>query len=122
MIVAGPVSPGEGTVTGTASPNCANITICLVDGTGLAPCLNPPGSPIASGPSNGGGKFNITIPPLMVNQCIYAFDSCIGLASGVVCARLPAPVPVLSPRLLVVVTSVLSLIALLAMARTRRRR
>jgi hypothetical protein len=59
---------------------------------------------------------------LVVNQCLYAFDTCTGLASAVVCARPPAPVPALSQRLLVVVTGVLSLIALFAIARTRRRR
>jgi hypothetical protein len=58
----------------------------------------------------------------MVNQCIYALDTCTGLTSAVVCALPPSSVPMLSSRLLVVVIAVLSLIALLAMARTRRGR
>ena len=120
VVINGPLAPGAGNVTGSASSNCANITICLVDGTGAAPCLNPPGSVLATGASNAGGQFNIAVPPLMVNQCIYAFDTCTGLASAVTCARLPAPVPTLSARLLAVAVGVLSLIALVGLARTRR--
>jgi hypothetical protein len=121
VVINGPIAPGAGNVTGSASANCANITICLADGTGAAPCLNPPGSVLASGASNAGGHFNITVPPLIVNQCIYAFDTCTGLASAVTCARLPAPAPALSARLLAVAVGVLSLIALVGLARTRRR-
>jgi hypothetical protein len=73
------------------------------------------------GPAGPNGSFNIAVPPLEANQCIYAFDTCAMVTSPVACARLPAPAPALSQRLLVVALGVLSLVALLGVGRLRRR-
>jgi hypothetical protein len=58
---------------------------------------------------------------LTANECIYAFDTCSMLTSPVACARLPAPVPVLSQQLLAVALAILSLVAVIGIARLRRR-
>ena len=76
---------------------------------------------IGTGPAAANGSFSITVPPLMANECIYAFDTCSGFTSPVACARLPAPVPALSQQLLAVALAVLSLVAVIGIARLRRR-
>jgi hypothetical protein len=73
------------------------------------------------GPTGSNGTFSITVPPLEANECIYAFDTCAKLTGPVACARLPAPAPALSQRLLVVALGVLSLVALVRLGRLRRR-
>ena len=42
---------------------------------------HPPDTLIGSGPSN--GIFNIAVPPLAVNQCVYVCDTCTTLTSDV---------------------------------------
>jgi hypothetical protein len=66
--------------------------------------------------------FAIAImPPLQDGDCIYAFDTCSSLISAVRCAVAPAPVPALSAPAMAVAAGVLGLIALLGVARLRRR-
>jgi hypothetical protein len=99
------------------------IDICEV-GSGTTPSVPPctgADTKLGMGPAGSNGSFSITVPPLMANECIYAFDTCAMLTSPVVCARLPAPVPALSQQLLVVALGVLSLVALVGLGRLRRR-
>ena len=122
-IINTPIQPGDGTITGHSTDNCSEIDICQV-GSGTIPSVPPctaPDTKIGMGPAGPNGSFNITVPPLEANQCIYAFDTCAMLTSPVVCARVPAPAPALSQRLLVVTLGVLSLVALLGLGRLRRR-
>lgn len=119
--ITGDVEPGDDSVTGTSNP-CALVQICLVGGGGVTPSDPPCSAPdtvLGSGASN--GTFNIMIaPPLGVNQCIYAYDTCNLLVSDVVCAREPAAAPALSPRGTIVAMIALSLVALVSMLRLRR--
>jgi hypothetical protein len=63
--------------------------------------------------------FDITVPPLAPDQCIYAFDTCVDRTSPLRCAFVAAPAPTLSPRMLVVALGVLGCIARLRLrART----
>ena len=77
-----------------------------------------PDTVIGSGPSN--GSFNIPVPPLAVNQCIYVCDTCRMLASDVDCALPPAAAPALSPQMTVVAMLVLGLVALVSLLRLKR--
>ena len=61
------------------------------------------------------------MPPLEVNECIYAFDTCSMFTGPVACARLPAAAPALSQQLLIVALAVLSLVAMIGIVRLRRR-
>ena len=79
-----------------------------------------PDSIIGSGPSDGAGNFNITVPPLAVNECIYVFDTCNNLVGPVACARPAAPAPAMSPRMTVVAMLVLGLVALFSLLRLKR--
>lgn len=122
--IPGNPAPGDDTVTGTSDP-CDLIRICLIATGGTTPGVPPcgengsPDTTLGSGPSN--GVFNITIaPPLTVNQCIYAFDTCDALVSNVVCAREPAPAPALSPLGTLFAIIALSIVGLFAMLRMRR--
>jgi hypothetical protein len=120
-LITGELEPGDGTIPGTSNP-CNLIDICLIGGGGVTPSNPPctaPDSILGSGPSN--GTFNIPItPPLTVNQCIYAYDTCNMLVGNVACARQPAPAPALSPRGTLFAVIALSLVALFGLLRLRR--
>src|SRR6185295_11692712 len=105
------------------TPNCAEVQICLIGGGGTTPSMTPctaPDTKLGMGPVSSNGQFNISIPPLVADQCIYAFDTCAMLTSPVVCAREPAPAPALSARALILAVGVLSLVALIGLRRVRR--
>jgi len=57
------------------------------------------------------------VAPLIINQCLYAFDTCADRISPVVCAHQAALAPALSPPLLALAAGLLSLIALLQLRR-----
>ena len=100
------------------------MQICLIGGGGTTPSMPPCSAPdtlLGMGPVSSNGQFDIPIPPLMANQCIYAFDTCAMLTSPVACAREAAPAPALSARALALAVGVLSLIALIGIGRVRRR-
>ena len=59
-------------------------------------------------------------PPLLPNECIYAFDACNDIVGPIFCATLPAPVPALSHTMTIFAVGVLALTALIAMLRLRR--
>jgi outer membrane biosynthesis protein TonB len=127
--VIGGAEPGNTVVSGSGQPNCGNppgIHICAIGGGGDTPASPPcmaPDTDLGSGASGPGGLFSIPIsPPLLPNECIYAFDECNDLVGPVICARLPAPAPALSANLTVVAVAILSAIALLGMLRLRRGR
>ena len=121
-----PVEPGDGTVDGTSSPNCAEIRICLAavgSIVGTPPCgeLGSPDTLLGSGPTDGSGMFSIVLSqPLAANQCIYAYDTCTDRLSDPACARVPAPAPAMSPRLMLLALGMLCLIALFSLVRMRR--
>jgi len=86
----------------------------------MMPC-QPPDTDLGSGPSGPTGMFLIPIsPPLLPNECIYAFDECNDVVGPVFCATLPAPVPALSHTMIVFAISVLALTALIGLIRLRR--
>jgi hypothetical protein len=69
------------------------------------------------------GQFNIMLnKELEQGDCIYAFDTCTGLVSPVVCTFVPAPAPALSPALTAAALAMLSLIALIGVRRLNRGR
>jgi hypothetical protein len=107
-------------VTGSGPP-CQLYQVCSIGGGGTTPSDPPctaPDTVIGSGPSN--GNFNIAVPPLAVNQCVYVFDTCTMLISDVACARPPAPAPAMSPQMTVVAMLVLGLVALVSLLRLKR--
>jgi hypothetical protein len=122
-VIAGGTEPGDGSVSGTASPLCAKIQICAVAGGGTMPSAPPctaPDTMLGMGTTNAGGLFTIAImPPLMAGECIYAFDTCTSLVSAVQCVGGPAPAPALSPRALALAVATLGLVAMLALMRLR---
>ena len=83
----------------------------------MPPCT-PPESVLGSGPSDANGQFDIPVPPLAPDQCIYAFDTCADRTSPLRCAFVPAQAPTLSPLMLGVALGVLGCIARLRL-RTR---
>ena len=94
------------------------VEITVSDIRAANPPCTAPDTVIGSGPSN--GNFNIAVPPLAVNQCVYVFDTCTMLISDVACARPPAPAPAMSPQMTVVAMLVLALVALVSLLRLKR--
>ena len=90
----------------------------IASGSTAPSCSDPPDALIGSGPSN--GSFNIAVPPLAVNQCVYVCDTCTMLTSDVACARPAAPAPAMSPRMTVVAMLVLGLVAIVSLLRLKR--
>jgi len=112
--------PGDATVSGHSAPCMLLQVFAIPPGSSMPsdpPCMAPD-TIIGSGPSN--GSFNIPVPPLAVNQCIYVCDTCTMLASDVACARPPAPAPAMSPQMTVVAMLVLGLVALVSLLRLKR--
>lgn len=86
----------------------------------VPPCTAPD-TVRGAGPSTASGLFTVAVaPPLAAGECIYAFDTCTGLVSAVVCAFAPAPVPALSSGALPLAVAGLGLVALLGLLRLRR--
>ena len=118
------VGPGDDSVGGSGEPDCGDIRICHIGGSGTTPSSPPctaPDTVLGSGPSDGAGNFDIMIaPPLSAFECVYAYDTCNSLVGPTLCAGSPAPAPALSPRLLALSMAVLGLVALLGLHRRRR--
>jgi len=114
------VQPGDDSVSGRATPNCGSVLVCLIGSGGSTPSTPPcsaPDSRLDTGPTGPTGRFTIAVAPLIINQCLYAFDTCADRISPVVCAHQAALAPALSPPLLALAAGLLSLIALLQLRR-----
>jgi hypothetical protein len=86
----------------------------------VPPC-SPPDTVLGSGITDALGGFDIPInPPLALNDCIYAYDTCNDILGPVVCIRPPAPAPAMSPLGTIFALAVLGLVALVGMMRMRR--
>jgi hypothetical protein len=131
--VTAPLRPGDSHVNGSNGPNRTNgqILICLVGGPpppkpAMPPCTSPDSKIGMCGTNSAGTFVNGTMlgcpltQPLMLGQCIYAYDTVSGQTSPVECATAPSPAPALSPPLLAVGLALLGLIAAVGVHRLRR--
>jgi hypothetical protein len=120
-VLGGDLEPGDTSVSGTGSPGCGVLQICLIGGPANMPSVPPctdPDQVIGTGMVEPDGSFEVILTvPLELNDCIYA--TCGGLVGPVECLYPPAPAPALSPRSLALAIGVLCSIALLALLRRR---
>jgi hypothetical protein len=116
------LEPGDVNVTGTGSPGCGTVQICLIGGPvknmpSVPPCTDPD-QLIGTDVVQPNGEFDVMLlAPLELNDCVYA--TCGGLVGPVQCLIPPAPAPALSPRALTLGVGVLGLVALSALRRRR---
>lgn len=131
-IIDPPLNPGDTRVPGSGPPNRSDgqMLICLIGGQppnvpNPVPC-QAPDSVISQCGTTGGGIFfdqgfpGCVVPPLVIGQCVYAYDTVTMLISNVVCVAPAAPAPALSPRLIGLALAMLTAIAALALHRRRR--
>ena len=114
-------------MTGRGAPNeaptCIKIYDCGLDKI----CYQAPGPDdnlIGQGGTNSSGVFTITLTrPLVAGEEIYALDTCEGVPPGqlgpIIIVVRPAPAPVMSPAMIVVLAASLSLVGLLGLSRLR---
>lgn len=128
----GPVA-GSSTVTGTSNPQCIGGVVKIFDcGPEVPPicahCTTEVGCPdqkIGQGTKDSKGNFVITVtPPLKPGQIIYATDGCTdpALVGPDTVVTRPAPAPVLSPHLMLMLVAVLGLVGVLGVRRLRTSR
>jgi hypothetical protein len=126
-VIAEGLEPGSTTVSGDGDPRCVPGEVAIYDcGPEVPPvCYDGNDTIIGTGTKDAQGHFVITVsPPLEAGQRIYAVDGCTdpGLEGPPVAVRRPAPVPVASRDMLVLLAVILSAIGLAALFRQLRSR
>jgi hypothetical protein len=120
--ITGGVSYDGSEVSGQGPPNRPHSCIKIYDCGLNKICQDGDDQVIGDGSTNAAGFFTITLRrALVAGEEIYARDDCLQITGPITVVARPAPVPVLSPAVLVVLSAALSVVGLLALAQTLRK-